>query len=102
MLFELIGGPIFDLSTPTGMYLTDLTFIEDGNPDLLQDGYVNFLKRRRIATVIREIRQYQQTPYNFQTIPEILQFAKDVQGLDEAQAYSLALLAEPKEKQPDS
>lgn len=36
-----------------GLYLTDLTFIEDGNPDLIEGGLINWVKRRRLATVIK-------------------------------------------------
>jgi son of sevenless-like protein len=40
-----------------GVYLTDLTFLEDGNPDMAENGtLINFDKRRRIATVINEIK----------------------------------------------
>jgi son of sevenless-like protein len=63
---------------------------------------VNYLKRRRIAAVIREIQQYQQTPYNLEPIPEILAFAKNIQGVDEAQAYAMALIAEPREQRSES
>ena len=42
-----------------GVYLTDLTFLMDGNPDNVDDGLINFKKRRLIAEVIEEIHQYQ-------------------------------------------
>jgi son of sevenless-like protein len=42
-----------------GIYLTDLTFIEDGNKDNNEMGLINFTKRKQIAAVIREIQQYQ-------------------------------------------
>ncbi|CAG8769421.1 2943_t:CDS:2, partial [Ambispora leptoticha] len=44
-----------------GVYLTDLTFIEDGNPDTLKKdrALINFSKRMKTAEVIREIQQYQ-------------------------------------------
>ena len=38
-----------------GVYLSDLTFLEDGNPDF-SGNLINFDKRRRIATVINEIK----------------------------------------------
>jgi hypothetical protein len=46
-----------------GVYLSDLTFIEDGNADTVHNGLINFDKRRFLANVISEIQQYQQTPY---------------------------------------
>jgi len=39
------------------MYLTDLTFIEDGNPNNIGGGLINFFKRRQISAVIQEIQQ---------------------------------------------
>lgn len=47
-----------------GVYLTDLTFIEDGNPDRLKGDprLINFGKRQKTAEVIREIMIYQSTP----------------------------------------
>lgn len=45
------------------MYLTDLTFIDEGNSDIIQ-GMVNFSKCMMISDVLREIQLYQQTKYN--------------------------------------
>ena len=44
----------------TGVYLTDLTFIEDGNPEKI-DGLTNWSKKQMTAGVIREITLYQST-----------------------------------------
>lgn len=44
------------------MYLTDLTFIDEGNHDLV-GGMVNFTKCMMISDVLREIQLYQQTKY---------------------------------------
>lgn len=49
-----------------GMYLTDLTFIEDGNSDKMKGGLHNFVKRRYYANVLQEIQQYQQMRYQFE------------------------------------
>ncbi|RKO92664.1 ras guanine nucleotide exchange factor domain-containing protein, partial [Blyttiomyces helicus] len=57
-----------DLKPPAipflGVYLTDLTFIELGNPDFLPDVHaINFEKRRKVHGVIKEIQSFQRTPY---------------------------------------
>jgi len=62
-----------------GVYLTDLTFCEDGNSDYLRvqggrEDIVNFEKMRRVAVVIKDICTYQQTPYNFERVPIIYDF----------------------------
>jgi len=53
-----------------GVYLTDLTFIEEGNPTM-HDDLVNWNKCRLQAKVIVEIQTYQQTPYALQVVPWI-------------------------------
>lgn len=47
-----------------GVYLTDLTFIEDGNSDFLKtdERLINFSKRQMTAEKIQEIIMYQSTP----------------------------------------
>jgi hypothetical protein len=41
-----------------GVYLKDLTFIEDGNPDKVR-GLINFAKRRMLYNTIQEVLLYQ-------------------------------------------
>lgn len=53
-----------------GVYLLDLIYIEDGNPNTIE-GMVNFGKRRLVSKVIREIQQYQDVPYNLCPVEEI-------------------------------
>ncbi|KAI8993290.1 ras guanine nucleotide exchange factor domain-containing protein [Pilobolus umbonatus] len=61
-----------------GIYLQDLTFIEDGNSDQLKKSanLINFAKQQKSAEVIREIKQFQSPPYIFQTVPPIQDFIK--------------------------
>jgi len=82
-----------------GVYLTDLTFIEEGNPDKIQeDKLINFDKRRRIAAVINEIKQYQQTPYYLAVVPIIKGFLlAGGEYVDENECYKLSLLRESKD-----
>jgi hypothetical protein len=53
-----------------GVHLSDLTFIEDGNPDAIR-GLINFTKRRFLFRVISEISRYQQNAYNLHPVPQV-------------------------------
>ncbi|KAF5858242.1 cell division cycle- protein [Aspergillus alliaceus] len=81
-----------------GIYLTDLTFIDDGIPDLTTSGMINFAKRLKVADVLQDIQQYQSIPYSLQAVPEIQDFlirnlraAKDVSDM-----YDRSLQLEPR------
>ena len=84
----------------SGVYLTDLTFIEDGIPSLTPSELINFNKRAKTAEVIRDIQQYQNVPYLLQPVPELqdyilsnLQAAGDVHDM-----YDRSLEIEPRER----
>lgn len=75
-----------------GVYLTDLTFIEDGNPNTLNEsGLINFSKRRKIASVIRDIQQFQQTHYSLEVVAPLKDFSLNLQVLSEDEAYEASL-----------
>ncbi len=84
-----------------GVYLTDLTFVENGNPDFLQGDsqMINFSKRVKIADIIREIQQYQSLPYVFHDVDDIQSYL--TAGFDSApsidEQYQLSLTLEPRE-----
>ncbi|KAK3766068.1 hypothetical protein RRG08_002305 [Elysia crispata] len=81
-----------------GMYLTDLSFIEEGTPNVTEDGLVNFSKMRMIAHVIREIRLFQQTSYKIEHHPRVTSYLLDPSRLlDEDQTYKASLGIEPKQ-----
>jgi hypothetical protein len=77
------------------MFLTDLTFIEDGTPNELPGGLVNFAKRRSLAQVIREIQQFQQCPFNFEAVPAIQKILDNAKPLSTDDAYKLSLGTHP-------
>ncbi|XP_026480940.1 ras-specific guanine nucleotide-releasing factor 2-like [Ctenocephalides felis] len=80
-----------------GLYLTDLSFIEEGTPDFTPDGLLNFSKMRMIAHVIREIRHFQQTPYKIENIPKVTNYLLDASLLlDDDELYRLSLQIEPR------
>ena len=78
-----------------GVALTDLTFIEDGNPDTV-GGLVNFRKRQLVHGVIADIQLYQQTPYRIAPDPALLALLHTLPALDDDSAYRISLLREPR------
>lgn len=83
-----------------GIYLQDLTFIEDGNPNFLKTSkdLINFAKRAKTAEVIREMQQYQTIGYQFRPVDEIHHFITENlhSSRDEDQLYRESLKLEPK------
>ncbi|KAM8886771.1 ras-specific guanine nucleotide-releasing factor 2 isoform 3-T3 [Spinachia spinachia] len=80
-----------------GMYQTDLAFIEEGRPNLTEEGLVNFSKMRMISHIIREIRQFQQTPYRIEHQAKVTQYLLDkTLIMDEDTLYDLSLKIEPR------
>ena len=87
-----------------GVYLTDLTFIEEGIPSVIKGtNLINFAKRAKTAEVIRDIQQYQNVPYPLQPVPELqdyilsnMQAAGDVREM-----YEKSLSVEPREREDE-
>jgi len=88
-----------------GTYLTDLTFMEDGNPDMSPPKtgklkLINFAKRELIYNVIRELQLYQQNAYKFPVVEPIHTFLLSLPFGDEKDLYELSLLREPRTDSP--
>jgi len=84
-----------------GVFLQDLTFLEDGNPDLIDDGKINFSKRQHVARVIFDLLRFQGVPYNFQSIPELRIAIENLEfDLDDHTLFKKSLMNEPREKSP--
>lgn len=87
-----------------GVYLTDLTFIEDGIPSVIKrTDLINFAKRAKTADVIRDIQQYQNVPYVLKPVPDLqdymlsnMQAAGDVHEM-----YDKSLQVEPREREDE-
>ena len=85
-----------------GLYLTDLTFIEDGNKDFLEskehpDQIINFVKCQQLSFVIQDIQQYQQRMYYFQEVPAIQEYFRNYVPLSDDNLYALSLKLEPRD-----
>lgn len=76
-----------------GMYLTDLTFIEEGNKDVYGN-LINFRKRRQTSETIRKVQQYQQTPYNLELVEFIQKKLKNLKVLSENELYECSYYLE--------
>lgn len=92
------------LLTSIGVYLTDLTFIEDGIPSVIkQSALINFAKRAKTAEVIRDIQQYQNVPYPLQPVPELQEYIlSNMQAAGAvAEMYDKSLAVEPREREDE-
>eukprot|EP01121_Diplochlamys_sp_Union-15-3_P001341 TRINITY_DN11168_c0_g1_i1.p1 TRINITY_DN11168_c0_g1~~TRINITY_DN11168_c0_g1_i1.p1 ORF type:complete len:471 (-),score=56.73 TRINITY_DN11168_c0_g1_i1:49-1263(-) len=80
-----------------GIYLTDLTFVAEGNKDFIGDNkLINFVKRRRYAHVIQDMTKYQLIPYVLQMVPVLLKYLKKLEYLNENVLYQLSESIKPR------
>ena len=90
-----------------GVYLTTLTFINDGAEDKLAGKMINFRKRQKAAEVIQDIKRWQAKPYNFQTVASVLSYLEESfqsyqDGVDYGdQFWNLSLEREPREREDE-
>jgi hypothetical protein len=81
-----------------GLYLSDLTFINDGNSTLLRDGKVNWKKMTKLASILQKIQIAQSSDYQFliQPDPDLQNFlCTELYILDEKELYKRSRLLEP-------
>ena len=79
-----------------GLYLTDLTFTEDGNRDLIE-GKINLKKRRMVFGIMQSLLQFQAVPYPFEVENPAFTLVSEVPALDEEQLYQCSLRREPRD-----
>ena len=83
-----------------GVYLTDLTFLDDAMANVLANGAINWEKRRKLATLILEVHQYQQEPYGFLEVKSIQEdLSKNLSqqsSYTERDLFNISLIIEPK------
>lgn len=83
-----------------GVYLSDLTFSAEGNPDYLHrtTDIINFSKRTRIVDILKEIASYQGIRYKFKRYDDIQNFLEEsmrnVPNIEKQ--YELSLRVEPR------
>ncbi|CEP64158.1 Ras family guanine nucleotide exchange factor CDC25 LALA0_S10e03752g [Lachancea lanzarotensis] len=83
-----------------GVYLSDLTFVAEGNPDYLHRSMetINFSKRTRIVGILKEIASYQNIRYKFKRYDDVQAFieesVKNVPSIEKQ--YEQSLQIEPR------
>ncbi|KAG9510756.1 Ras-specific guanine nucleotide-releasing factor 2, partial [Fragariocoptes setiger] len=84
-----------------GMYLSDLSFIEEGTPDFSPEGLLNFSKMRMMAHVIREIQHLQNGTYKIEFNPKVAHYLLDTsRHLSDNEMYRMSLSIEPRLSTP--
>eukprot|EP01116_Phalansterium_solitarium_P021333 TRINITY_DN6596_c0_g1_i2.p1 TRINITY_DN6596_c0_g1~~TRINITY_DN6596_c0_g1_i2.p1 ORF type:complete len:546 (-),score=190.77 TRINITY_DN6596_c0_g1_i2:72-1709(-) len=83
-----------------GTYLSDLTFIDEGNQDVVSGGLINFGKRALTYRVISEIQQFQLVRYTLMPVPVIQKVVKKLPLQDErsfgSELYDKSMSREPR------
>jgi son of sevenless-like protein len=85
-----------------GVYLADLTFIEDGNPSKIHHEQlgelINFAKMKMLDGVIQDINMYQQAPYKLEPVPKIqmLLNTEEEKRTTDKDLFDLSLKSEPR------
>jgi len=83
-----------------GTYLSDLTFMDEGNPDFITVGnnkLINFPKHYLIMRTIKQLTQYQTAKFDLTSREPLYTFLYTMPSLHEKELYELSLDREPRE-----
>jgi son of sevenless-like protein len=90
-----------------GVFLTTLTFVQDGSKDALPGNLINFRKRQKASEVIQDIKRWQSHPHNFHPLPTVLMYIEESlhQFSDQVDIgdlfWNLSLEREPREREDE-
>ncbi|KNC48232.1 Ras guanine nucleotide exchange factor A [Thecamonas trahens ATCC 50062] len=89
-----------------GVFLTDLVFVEDGNPDYVEgEGGVSMVNVEKVVMVHRIVSQivhFRERPYNFHIVEAVQAYLDRGEGLvDESELFRRSLAVEPRGKERD-
>jgi len=82
---------IFASNYPIGIILTDLTFVNDGNPDYGHWGFFNLAKRRKQYEILKQVSRFKEKGFVFLPVAALQDYIKTIQPLSEDERYSLAI-----------
>ena len=82
-----------------GVYLSDLVFTNDGNPNYTEEGLINWMKWRQFAGIIRRMQSWQRGELRIAWDTAIQDYLdNDLVSMDENETYEMSLLREPRKK----
>ncbi|KAF8134011.1 ras guanine nucleotide exchange factor domain-containing protein [Boletus edulis] len=90
-----------------GVFLTTLTFIQDGSKDTLPGNLVNFRKRQKASEVIQDIQRWQTLPHHFHPLSAVQMYIEESLGKFSDQVdvgdkfWNLSLEREPREREDE-
>ncbi|CAF1602417.1 unnamed protein product, partial [Didymodactylos carnosus] len=80
-----------------GLYLSDLSFIEESTPDISEKCMINFSKMRMKTHIISEVRRFQSMPFKIKHNPRVCAYLLDTSRLlSDDESYSISLQLEPR------
>lgn len=84
-----------------GLYLTDLTFLDEGNSDFVEEtGQINLEKYQKTQQLVKGLKSFQ-SPFVFQPVEEIQDFLKSSINADgeynQDEFYEMSLAVEPRD-----
>ena len=101
--FKFLRDKLLSTSLPClpylGMFLTDLTFVIDGNKSVIRDDVINYSKWLHCARILKQMRVYQEATYADSIDKDhyvIHWLENSLDGIGEAEAYELSLKLEPR------
>lgn len=82
-----------------GLILTDITFVHLGNPDELQDGKINFVKRWQQFNILDSVRRFKEELYDFERSEKIMDYFNEYENhMDEDEMWEQSLVIHPRGK----
>jgi son of sevenless-like protein len=79
----------------SGVHLTDLVFIEDGNPDMREEK-INYKKRMLVYGVLQMLNNFQSSTYELERVEPLYSYLEHLPCLPEEPLFELSLLLEPR------
>jgi len=74
-----------------GLFLTDLTFVNDGNAEYSLNGFFNLNKRRKQYEILQMFLKFQKREFVFLSVTPLRTYLENIQPLSEDERYSLAI-----------
>jgi hypothetical protein len=99
--YKLLRDELKKASNPCipylGLYMSDLTFLDNGNPNFHSDSLINFSKCRLIYHQIRDLILRQDKSYIFEEVPALHESLLKFTFLDDDTLYEVSLQREPRD-----